>query len=167
MSDRSSDRIYGPARQYVPDVIPLEGRCLLSRTICFPDGHCFIIPNPTFPRTGGVAVQTGAALSIGVAAKPAASTLQITDDGAGNIQTQWDGGPVHSFSGVQAISAEVKGPRSDQVTLNLTGPLTEPLHVSITLHGKTNTIIRNESGHGPAVPVLIDHVVGKGHLTVR
>jgi hypothetical protein len=163
MSDRLSDRAHVPARQFVPDVNPLEGRCLLSQTVVFPDGHIFIFPTISLPRTGGVAVQTGAVLSIAVAAKPTSSTLQITDDGAGDVTAEWDGGPVHTFHGVLAIVAEVEGRRSETVDVSLTGPLTEPLDIAVTLHGKTNAITARLSGYGPNLPVLVYHVVGPGN----
>jgi hypothetical protein len=162
MSDHSSARAYGPARQFVPDVTPLEDRRLLSRTICFPDGRCFIIPDVTLPRTGGVAVQTGAALRIGVADNPSFSTLQITTDGSGNVATQWDNGPVHFFHGVRAIVGTLKGRAADLVHIDLTGPLTESLDVSITLNGKFNVVAENVRGQGPAIPLIILGYGGPG-----
>jgi hypothetical protein len=162
MSDRSSDRAQGPTRQFVPDVNPLEDRCLLSETIRFPDGNSFIFPTVSLPRTGGVAVQTGALLSIAVAAQPASSTLHITDDGAGNVTAEWDGGPVHRFHGVKAILADVEGRQSETVDIRLTGPLTKPLDLAVILHGKMNAITAELSGHGPNLPVLLYDVVGTG-----
>ena len=155
MSNRSSDRDQGPARQFVPDVTPLEDRRLLSQTISFPDGHVFIFPDVTLPRTGGVAVQTGAALRIGVADNPSFSTLQITTDGAGDVATQWDNGPVHVFHGVQAIDASLQGRAADLVHVDMTGPLTESLDVSITLNGRFNVVAENVRGQGPAHPLII------------
>ena len=155
MSDHSSDRTHGPARQFVPDVTPLEDRRLLSQTISFPDGHVFTLPDIALPRTGGVAVQTGAVLRIGVADNPSFSTLQITTDGKGDVATQWDNGPVHVFHGVRAIDASLQGRAADLVHVDLTGPLTESLDVSITLNGRFNVVAENVRGHGPPIPLII------------
>ncbi len=169
MSDHSSDRTHGPARQFVPDVTPLEDRRLLSQTISFPDGHVFIFPTVSLPRTGGVAVQTGAALSIGVANTPSFSTLQITTDGAGDVWTQWDNGPVHVFHGVRAIDASLQGRAVDLVHIDLIGPLTESLDVSITLNGRFNFVAENVRGQGPPIPLIILGYGSRGfhHSLVR
>jgi hypothetical protein len=155
MSDHSSDRSHGPARQFVPDVTLLEDRQLLSTTVTFPDGHTFVVPDIQLPRTGGVAVQTGAALRIGVADNPSFSTLQITTDGAGNVVTRWDNGAVHVFHGVRAIVASVGGRATDLVHIDMTGPLTRSLDVSITLNGVFNVVAENVRREGPAIPLII------------
>jgi hypothetical protein len=69
-------------------------------------------------------VQTGTVLSITVVRKPPISMVRVSDDGAGEVTAEWDGGPVHSFSGVQTIDIDVEGPRRDDVSYTLTGALT-------------------------------------------
>jgi hypothetical protein len=154
-NDPSEQRSY-PSRDFVPEMHGLEKRHLLSasvhaesKTVCFPDGHCFIIPPLMLPRTGGATVQSGSVVSLGVANSPPNSTVSITDDGKGDFQLQWDGGAVHSFTGVQTLEVNVAGPQSDQVNYTLTGPTTRSDEVVVQLSGKTNNVAANVSASGP------------------
>jgi hypothetical protein len=67
-------------------------------------------------RTGGIAVQTGSLLTVTVN-RPKTNIVQINNEGAGAVQVEWNGGPVHSFSGVETIVVDTKNARKDQVTL--------------------------------------------------
>jgi hypothetical protein len=67
-------------------------------------------------RTGGIAVQSGSLLTVTVD-RPRTNVVQITNEGAGNVQVEWNGGPVHTFSGVAEIVVNARNARKDQVTL--------------------------------------------------
>jgi hypothetical protein len=111
MRDHRTDE--APSREFVPDAKPLESRLLPS--FAAPVGF-----SPLFhslPRTGGVSAQTGSMVAIGVG-QPKSNAVQITDDGAGDIQAEWNGGPVHTFSGVETMEVITKNARKDQVTLD-------------------------------------------------
>ena len=67
MSDRPPHQSPGTARKFVPSVNPLESRLLLSQQVFFPDGSHVVFPLFTrLPRTGGTALQSGTALTVGV-----------------------------------------------------------------------------------------------------
>jgi len=148
--NQSSQESSSPARNFVPEVHPLERRIALTRTICFGNPpFCVPLPPPTPPRTGGVAVQSGSVATALIVATPPKSTVAITDDGKGDFQVEWDGGAVHSFTGVKVLGVEVEGPQSDQVTYDLTGPTSGSDEVAFLLSGKTNTVTANVSAAGP------------------
>ena len=89
MSDEQPRQNTAPSREFLPGVKPLEDRCLLSSAGSFGFSPLFHI----LPRTGGVSAQTGSMLAIGVG-QPTTNTVQVTDDGKGDIQAEWNGGPV-------------------------------------------------------------------------
>jgi hypothetical protein len=104
----------------------LEYRRLMStgsRAIGIPDLD-LEPPPPTIPvfhhlpRTGGVSVQVGAVVGIGVG-QPHGNTAQIDDDGSGNFTAEWNGGPSHSFAGVQAVGVFAERARNNEITINL------------------------------------------------
>src|SRR5271155_2424724 len=100
MSDQATLQGPVPSRKFLPEVKPLESRLLLSRQVSFPDGTSIIFP--TFlhlPRTGGVSEQSGTVMGIGVG-QPKTNTVKVTDDGQGSIQAEWNGGRIHSFTGI-------------------------------------------------------------------
>jgi hypothetical protein len=70
------------------------------------------------PRTGGASIQVGAVVDIGVGQR-SGNTVQINDDGAGSYRAKWNGGPVHSFAGVQAVAVFAKRAAHDQIKINL------------------------------------------------
>jgi hypothetical protein len=74
------------------------------------------------PVKGGTAVQSGKDLIVRVN-KPTGNTVRILDQGAGTIDVQWNGGAVHSFTGVTTILVQAKKAREDQITF-YTPPLT-------------------------------------------
>jgi len=133
MSDRPSHQLSGTARKFLPNVDPLEGRLLLSRQVTFPDGSSYVFAsNLHLPRTGGVALLSGTALTIGVG-QSRGNTAQITADGLGGVQTEWNGGPAHSITDVQAILVQTNRARSNEVTFHLTTPRTSPAAVATGL----------------------------------
>jgi hypothetical protein len=121
----------------------------------------FLLNRPHFPQSGGVAVQTGTVLSITVVRKPPISMVRVSDDGAGEVTAEWDGGPAHSFSGVQTIDIDVEGPRRDDVSYTLTGALTGSRDVEVNLHGQTDSVRANVGGNGLATKRLTFHVSSK------
>jgi hypothetical protein len=108
----------------------------------------------TPPRTGGAAFQTGSLLTVDLRNKvgqPGLDTLNIIDDGKGDIQVTWDGGPVHSFTGVNQIVFNSAVTQTEQVTFQLSGPLATPLDVHLNLNGKDN-IVTEQVGNNGMVP---------------
>ena len=151
MSDQSSHQDPGRSRKFLPEVKPLESRLLLSRQVRFPDGTPFSFPAfPRLPRTGGVSEQSGTVLGIGVG-QPTTNTVQVTDEGQGGIQAQWNGGPVHSLSGIQATVIQAQRAKSNEITFKLTSSRTGPAAVAVGLHVPTDTARANEGGHPLAV----------------
>ena len=147
MSDQSSHQGPGPSRKFLPEVKPLEGRLLLSRQLSFPDGTSFIFPTfMRLPRTGGVSRQSGTILGIGVGQRTT-NTVQVTDDGQGGIQAEWNGGPVHSFTGIRASIVQTGGSRHNQITFNLTGSRTGPAAIAVGLHVPTDAALPSEGAH--------------------
>jgi len=146
MSDQPSHQGPGPSRKFVPDVNPLESRFLLSGTD--PRGGTTGGDDlPRFlPRTGGVFVQTGSELGIGVG-QPTRNTVQVTDDHAGNVQAQWNGGPNHLLTGVTTTFIEAERARHDQITFNLTAPRTGPAAVAVGSHVPTGAVPASEERH--------------------
>jgi hypothetical protein len=69
---------------------------------------------------GGFAVQTGSELTVTVN-RPNTNVVQL-NNGGGAVQAEWNGGPVHSFSGVETIVVDTRNARKDQVTLDDAGP---------------------------------------------
>jgi hypothetical protein len=147
MNDQSSHQDPGPSRKFLPEVKPLESRLLLSRQLTFPDGTSFSFP--TFlrlPRTGGVFEQSGTVLDIGVG-QPTRNTVQVTDEGQGRIQAEWNGGPVHSLTRVEATVIQTQRARSNQITFKLNGRRTSPTAVAVGLHVPTNAALASDGGH--------------------
>jgi hypothetical protein len=98
---------------------PLENRQLLSRTVTFPDGFSSELPIfRNLPRTGGVSVQTGAVLGIGVG-QPTSNMVHVTDDGGGDFTAEWNGLASHSFGGVKSIVVEAPRARTNQIKFQL------------------------------------------------
>jgi hypothetical protein len=98
------------------------------------------------PRIGGVSIQTGSELGIGVG-QPTRNTVQVTDDHAGDVQAHWNGGLLHSFMGVTKIFIEAERARHDQITFNLTSPRTSPVAVAVGSQVPTGVVPASEEGH--------------------
>ena len=153
MSDQSSHQDLGPSRKFHPEVKPLESRVLLSRQVSFPDGTSFSFP--TFlhlPRTGGVSEQSGTILGIGVGQRTT-NTAQVTDDGQGGIQAEWNGGPIHSFSSIKSTVIQAQRARNNQITFNLTSTRTSPAVVAVGSHVPTDAALPSESAHPQKVRI--------------
>ena len=153
-----------------PYVEVLEGRRLFS-LILFPPGRG--IDGVSLLRTSGVAVQSGSLLTVVLEHKvgqPGLDTVKVVDDGKGDIQVNWDGGPVHSFSGVGQIVIDSMPTQTEQVTLQLNGPLVVPLGVQLNLTGKNNTVTEEvgDNGASPAgLDVSIDTLRHNGTTVVN
>jgi hypothetical protein len=100
------------------------------------------------PREGGVFVQIGSTLHIGVG-QTTTNTVQVTDDDAGNVQAQWNGGPNHVLTGVTTTSILAERAPHDQITFNLTAPRTSPAAVAVGSHDPIGP--EPEWGRGTAV----------------
>ena len=148
----------------------LEERRLFS-LILFPPG--LGIDGFRLPRTGGIAVQSGSLLTVVLDNKVGQSgldTVKVVDDGNGDIQVNWDGGPIHSFSGVGQIVIDSMPTQTEQVTLQLNGPLTTPLSVKLNLSGINNTVTEEvgDNGTPPAgLDVSIDTLRNNGTTAVN
>jgi hypothetical protein len=147
MSDQPTLQGTGSSRKFLPEVKPLESRLLLSRQVSFPDGTSIIFP--TFnhlPRTGGVSEQSGTILDIGVGQRTI-NTAQLTDDGQGGIQAEWNGGPVHSFTSINATVIQAQRAKRNQITFNLTSPRTGPAAVAAGSYVPTDSALPSEDAH--------------------
>lgn len=132
MSDKPSHQGPTPSRRYLPEVKALESRVLLSRsqTVSFPDGNSLVFPLfRNLPRTGGVSVQRGSVMNIGVG-QSTTNKVQVTDDGAGDDTDEWNGGPVHSLTGIKLTVIELERARTNQITIQLTSQRTGPVDVA-------------------------------------
>jgi hypothetical protein len=69
-------------------------------------------------------------LAIGVG-QSTTNTVQLTDDGKGDIQAEWNGGSVHSFTTVASTVIQAERARTDQITFNLTSPRTSPAAIAV------------------------------------
>jgi hypothetical protein len=97
----------------------LEGRLLLSRAVFFPDGASFIFPTfRNLPRTGGVFVQSGTALSIGVGQRTS-NTVHVSGLEGGMASVEWNGRAAHSLTGVQEILVQAARSGHDHIKINL------------------------------------------------
>jgi hypothetical protein len=146
MSEQPAHQGSGPSRKFVPDVNPLENRFLLSG----PDARGGSTGGDDLPRllprTGGVFVQTGSELGIGVG-QPTTNAVQVTDVHTGNVQAEWNGGPVHSLTGVKMIFVEAERARNDQVTFNLTAPRTGPTAMAVGSHVSMSAVPASDKVH--------------------
>jgi hypothetical protein len=67
-------------------------------------------------RTSGTAVQSGSVLTVMVD-QPRSNVVQITNAGGGNVQVEWNGGMVHSFTGVATAVVNASNATKDDITL--------------------------------------------------
>jgi hypothetical protein len=140
MSDQPSHQGHGPSRKFIPDVNSLESRCLLSTTIPQSD---VIVGHPHPPHTGGLAIQSGLAITDDltkfpraphtgglafqsgsvlncVAGQPNRNTVQVIDKGQGTVEMSWNFGQFHTFTGVTTTIIQAQRARTNQFTFNLT-----------------------------------------------
>lgn len=149
MGEKPSNQSLAPSRKFIPELKPLESRLLLSQSqrLSFPDGTSFVFP--TFmhlPRTGGVSVQNGTVLGIGVGQRRN-NAVQVTDHGNGDFQAEWNGGPVRPFTAVQSIVIEAQRARGNQITFNLTGLRTSGTAVAVGSQVPTEAVSASDVGH--------------------
>ena len=133
MSYKPSHQGPTASRRCFPEVKALESRLLLSRsqTVSFPDGSSVVFPVFLhLPRTGGVSVQRGTVVGIGVG-QHTTNSVQVTDDGAGDDTDEWNGGPVHSFTGITSTVIQLQRARTNQITIQLTTQRTGPAAVAV------------------------------------
>jgi hypothetical protein len=69
---------------------------------------------------GGIAIQTGPLLTVTVQ-KSSRDTVQIADQDAGIVHVSWNGGPGHTFAGIDVIVVDTQKARNIRVTF------TEPI----------------------------------------
>jgi hypothetical protein len=87
----------------------------------------------------------GTILRVGVG-QPTTNAVEVTDD-KGNIQAEWNGGPVHSFTGINTTVIQTARARSDQVTFNLGSPRTGPVSVAAFSHLPSHAAAEAEEAH--------------------
>jgi hypothetical protein len=49
--------------------------------------------------------------------RPKSNVVQIVNEGAGNVQVEWNGGMVHSFKGVATIVVNASNATKDDIIL--------------------------------------------------
>jgi hypothetical protein len=148
MTDRPQHQGPTASRRFSPEVKPLESRLLLSQTqkVNFPDGGSLVIPIfRNLPRTGGASVQKGMVLGIGVG-QPTTNTVQVWDDGAGDVQAEWNGGQQRSLSGITTTVIETQRAKTNSITFNLTGNRTSPTSVAVGTRVPTDATRASEDG---------------------
>jgi hypothetical protein len=150
MTDEQPRQNNAPSREFFPEVKPLEGRCLLTATA----SRMFVPLFPSLPRTGGVSAQMGTLLAIGVG-QSTTNTAQVTDDHAGDVQAEWNGGPAHSLTGVTTTVVQAERARTDRITFTLTSPRTGPAALAVGSLVMTDAPTR--AGGGPPRDAVQHH----------
>jgi hypothetical protein len=84
-------------------------------------------------------------LGIGVG-QPTTNIVQVTDEGLESIQAKWNGGPVHSLTGIQATVVQTQRSRNNQITFTLNSSRTGPTAVAVGLQVPTKAVLANEDG---------------------
>jgi hypothetical protein len=147
MSEKPSNQSVAVSRKFLPDLKPLESRLLLSRQVSFPDGTSIIFPTfPHLPRTGGVSEQSGTVVGIGVGQRTT-NTVQVTDLGQGGIEAEWNGGPVHTFTGIGSSVIQTERSGRNQITFNLSSQRTGPAAVLVGSQVPTEAVSASEERH--------------------
>ncbi len=83
------------------------------------------------PRTGGVAIQTGSIVELNLLNTPLPSATLIVTDGLGDVALEWDGGPIHFFSGVSNIVVNSVAEANAIAVIDLgTLPLLPPMNMT-------------------------------------
>jgi hypothetical protein len=88
----------------------------------------------------GRAVQTGSELTVTVN-RPTTNVVEITDKDKLGVLVEWNGGMVHSFTGVATIVVNTRNARKDQVTLE------DPFTAMAALAGN---LVSENNGSGKA-----------------
>jgi hypothetical protein len=120
MSYGRSEQVPTPSKKkFVPDLNALESRLLLSQQVFFPDGSQFVFPLfNKLPRTGGVALQSGTVLTVGVG-QHTTNTAHFSVEGESTATVEWNGRAAQSFMGVQAFLVQAGRAGHDRVTFQL------------------------------------------------
>jgi len=149
MNDKPSHEGSSATRKFCPEVKLLENRVLLSQSqhVDFPDGssfNFFLFQN--LPRTGGVSMQSGSVLGIGVG-QPKTNSAQVTDDGVGDDTVEWNGRPTQSFTGIKSTVIQIERAKTNTVTFHLVAPRTSPDAVAAGSNVPTDAVLASEAGH--------------------
>jgi hypothetical protein len=75
------------------------------------------------------------------------NTVNVTDDGVGDIQAKWNGGRVNSFAGIKTTVIEARRAARDQITFNLTGNRTTGTAVAVGSQVTTDAASAGDGGH--------------------
>jgi hypothetical protein len=141
----------------------LESPVLLSQfqRVSFLDGTSVEFPIfRNLPRTGGVAVQTGTILGVGVA-QPTTNVAHVTDEDPEEFTAEWNGRPSKSFTGVTATIVQAESATNDQITFNLKGPRPSPAAVAVGSVVPTDAAPASKQGD----PVIVDLTLPKPKRT--
>ncbi len=149
MGEKPSNQSLAPSRKFIPELKPLESRLLLSQSqrLSFPDGTSFVFP--TFmhlPRTGGVSVQNGTVLGIGVGQRRT-TRCRLPITATAISRPNGTAVPSDSFTAVQSIVIEAQRARGNQITFNLTGLRTSGTAVAVGSQVPTEAVLRERRGH--------------------
>jgi len=68
-------------------------------------------------------------------------------DGAGKYQAEWNGGPVHSFAGVEAFYVLTKQATNNQVTIELDDPPAASPAAAISRGSRTEAVTAKDGAH--------------------
>jgi hypothetical protein len=101
-----------------------DGTAAVPQVVVHPSGRTDAIAAAVahpFIR-GGTAAQTGTELTVTVN-EPTSNSVQIVDQGGGAVQVEWNGGPVHAFTGVTTILVQAERAKNDYISFS-TAPLT-------------------------------------------
>jgi hypothetical protein len=98
----------GPAGVAVASLVPTDAASA--------SGHADLAAMTT-RRTSGVAVQSGSVLTVTVSALKT-NSVEISNEGAGAVLVEWNGGAVHSFTGVETIVVDTRNARNNLVALH-------------------------------------------------
>jgi hypothetical protein len=95
-----------------------------------------------------VAIQTGNLLGVTVN-QPGTNTARMNYNGTGNVQVKWNGGHLHSFSGVNTVDIHAQGGRRNKLTFSLTGPAGPALALfaAATGHAGTASVAEGAARH--------------------
>jgi hypothetical protein len=121
---RTRSRGSGRRQPFLPNLEALEDRCVPST---LEDGSVRFIH-------GGTAVQTGTFLTVTV--NKTNNTVQVLDDGAGDITVKWNGGASHFFSGIDNVTINTIGQtQTNTVVYEFTNVLRQGEAINVNLNG--------------------------------
>jgi hypothetical protein len=133
---RSFSHTRRPPLRFLPRLEALEGRCVPS----------------TISGRHGTAVQNGTSLTIS-ATTGTHNSVQVLDDGVGDLTVQWNGGASHFFSGINNITINTSSQsQTNNVTYSFTGVLKQGETINVNLKGtsRNNCAIGMEGMSSPS-----------------